>query len=108
MTSKCPDLGTATPTASFSFDLPNSAVGSPAEIVAGTDYLTNPSTTTVCAVVYSLVQASDGTTAVGGTWLSIDSGTGVVKVDKDTLGDETVKVKYVQAGSGTDTTSSQF
>ena len=71
-------------------------------------YLANPSTVAACGLTFSLVEASDGTTAVTGTWVTIDS-TGTVKVDTNTLGDKDIKVKYVQAGissaAGTATTA---
>ena len=60
-----------------------------------------------CAVTLSLVEASDGTTAVTGTWLTIDA-SGTIKVDTNVLGDKTVKVKHVQSASSITALSTQF
>ena len=97
MVVKCPDLTPVTPIADISKNVPNSTPV-PTEILAGSAYLTNPTLHSECAVIYSLVLASDETMPVGGEWLTIDPALGTVSVSMEELGDETVKIKYTQAG----------
>jgi hypothetical protein len=103
----CPSLTTATPNALYSFNVPNAAAGATTQVIAMNIYLTNPSTQASCGITFSLVEASDGTTPVAGTWLTATSA-GIVKVNTDILGDKTVKVKYIQTGSSTTALSSAF
>lgn len=103
----CPALTTATPNSLYSYNIPNTAAASPTTVIGMSAYLVNPSTMAGCAITFSLVESSDGTTAVTGTWLTLDSA-GTVKVDTNVLGDKSVKVKYVQTGSSTTATSSAF
>ena len=98
MTVACPALTTATPSATYTYTVPNTATGTTTDVLTVSNYVNNPSTMSACALTFSLVLASDGTTAVTGTWLTVDS-SGTVKVDTNTLGDKTVKVKYQQGAA---------
>jgi len=51
-----------------------------------------------CAITYSLVLASDGTTLATSPWLQVDS-SGQVTVDVNTLGSEQIKVKMNYNGA---------
>ena len=92
---KCPALTVATITTPFTRDLANSAN---VETLQATGYVSGTSTNMpACALTYEIVKSSDDT-ALGGTWLTTDV-TGNVKVNRQVLGTESVKVKYTQAGT---------
>ena len=64
---------------------------------AGSAYLTSTSTLLVCAITYSVVLNSDNS-ALGGTWLTTNAA-GDIQLDKNVLGTQVVKIKYVRAGA---------
>ena len=102
MTVACPSLTTnVITTATHSYTVPNS-VAARTDVTALGTYVSTASDATSCAFGFQFIVQSTNVAYSGGTWIQT-SAVGVVSVDTNTLGTQTVFVRYTYNGISADT-----